>query len=251
MKKAFSLVELSIVLVILGLLTGGILTGQSLIRAAELRKVTSQVDQMSTSAYTFRDKYFALPGDMRNATAFWGEMGDAAAGACPATAGTGTETCNGDGDGLLSTHADANERFTYWQHLANAEMMGGSFTGVQSSGGGSDGTIGVNIPAASISNAGFMITHQSAAAASIFTTGPAHTIILGADIATAQNGSVLTAEDAWNIDTKLDDGRPSFGRVRGFNNTTRGCSTTDDADTAEYALATSDIVCPLVFLPGF
>ena len=52
MRSAFSLVELSIVLVILGLLTGGILTGQSLIRAAELRSVTSQMQQYRVAVYT-------------------------------------------------------------------------------------------------------------------------------------------------------------------------------------------------------
>lgn len=71
MKNAFSLVELSIVLVILGLLTGGILAGQNLIRAAELRSVTTQLQQYQTALQTFRNKYFALPGDMTKATDFW------------------------------------------------------------------------------------------------------------------------------------------------------------------------------------
>ena len=48
MKQGFSLVELSIVLVILGLLTGGILAGQNLIRAAELRAVTTQINNFSS-----------------------------------------------------------------------------------------------------------------------------------------------------------------------------------------------------------
>ena len=71
-RSAFSLVELSIVLVILGLLTGGILSGQSLIRAAELRSVTTEYSRYTAATYSFRDKYFALPGDMSNAESFWG-----------------------------------------------------------------------------------------------------------------------------------------------------------------------------------
>ena len=70
--QGFSLVELSIVLVILGLLTGGILAGQNLIRASELRSVSTQINQLNTAFMTFRDTYFALPGDMRNAQDFWG-----------------------------------------------------------------------------------------------------------------------------------------------------------------------------------
>ena len=68
--SAFSLVELSIVLVILGLLVGGVLSGQSLIRAAELRSVTTEYSRYTTAISSFRDKYFALPGDMSNATSF-------------------------------------------------------------------------------------------------------------------------------------------------------------------------------------
>lgn len=69
--RGFSLVELSIVLVILGLLTGGILAGQSLIRASELRSVSTELQRYSSAIYSFRDQYMALPGDMLNATSFW------------------------------------------------------------------------------------------------------------------------------------------------------------------------------------
>src|SRR6478736_3210874 len=74
MRKGFSLVELSIVLVILGLLTGGILAGQSLIRAAELRAVGTEYGRYATATQTFRDKYLALPGDFKDATRFWNRL---------------------------------------------------------------------------------------------------------------------------------------------------------------------------------
>jgi len=67
-RSAFTLVELSIVLVILGLLVGGTLTGQSLIHAAELRSVVKDYEKYKTAMHVFEDKYFALPGDMTNAT---------------------------------------------------------------------------------------------------------------------------------------------------------------------------------------
>ncbi len=130
-EQAFSLVELSIVLVILGLLTGGILAGQSLIRAAELRAVTTEYQRNLTAIQTFRDKYFAIPGDMRNAQSFWGS-----AASCPGTASTtaatGVPTCNGDGNGQvgLNPTATSNEKFRFWQHLANAGLIEGSFNGV-------------------------------------------------------------------------------------------------------------------------
>lgn len=95
--RGFSLVELSIVLVILGLLVGGVLAGQSLIKAASARKTLAWNTGMQTNFNTFRDKYFALPGDMTNATDFWGRS--TAAGVCTGQPGTpsATGTCNGDG----------------------------------------------------------------------------------------------------------------------------------------------------------
>lgn len=102
MDRGFSLVELSIVLVILGLLTGGILAGQSLIRAAELRSVITTTDRYQAAVYSFRDKYFALPGDMRNATSFWGDQATGPSACADAGITDGTPgTCNGNGDGLI------------------------------------------------------------------------------------------------------------------------------------------------------
>ena len=125
--RGFSLVELSIVLVILGLLTGGILAGQNMIRAAELRSVITEFQTYQTSQRTFQGKYLALPGDMTNATDFWGSAGGAGfiGDGCEAASGTGTQTCNGNGNGAINTPASASEygeRFTYWQHLANAGL---------------------------------------------------------------------------------------------------------------------------------
>src|ERR1700691_433072 len=63
-QSGFTLIELSIVLVIIGLIVGGVLVGQDLIRAAEVRAQISQIEKYNTAVNTFRDKYNALPGDL-------------------------------------------------------------------------------------------------------------------------------------------------------------------------------------------
>src|SRR5688572_21710023 len=70
--RGFTLIELSIVLVIIGLLVGGVLVGRDLIKAAEIQKVISQAEQYKTVFYTFKNKYNCIPGDCRNATTFFG-----------------------------------------------------------------------------------------------------------------------------------------------------------------------------------
>ena len=87
MKKTsgFTLVELSIVLVILGLLVGGVLAGQSLIHAAELRAISTELTNYKTAIGAFRDKYLAIPGDMNNAVKFWGAQAGSTADGTDAT----------------------------------------------------------------------------------------------------------------------------------------------------------------------
>ena len=64
-NKGFTLIELSIVLVIIGLIVGGVLVGQDLIKAAEIRATVSQVEGYNSAVNTFRLKYNGLPGDRR------------------------------------------------------------------------------------------------------------------------------------------------------------------------------------------
>lgn len=267
--RGFSLVELSIVLVILGLLTGGILAGQNLIRAAEIRSVTSEYQRYQTAANTFRDKYFATPGDMRNATDFWGSANTAGTnGECansPVNAGTGTQTCDGDGDGTINgagTNTASGERFRFWQHLANAGLIEGSYTGIQGSAGINHHEVGVNVPRSRISNAGFSVLSYSNANCGSITgstflfPGPyCNVFVFGLEINGFESvGEALAPEEAWNIDTKVDDGRPAFGRVTtraagtgagAFPNCTTGDPT--QGATAEYQLTFSGLACGLHF----
>ena len=63
-QAGFTLIELSIVLVIIGLIVGGVLTGQDLIRAAEIRATIGQYEKYNTAVNTFRTKYNGIPGDL-------------------------------------------------------------------------------------------------------------------------------------------------------------------------------------------
>lgn len=255
MKKGFSLVELSIVLVILGLLTGGILSGQSLIRAAELRSVAADIQRYQAATYTFRDKYQAFPGDMRNATRFWGDNNAA----CPdAAIANGTPgTCNGNGDGMLAAGATGSavtsENAQYWNQLALAGLIEGTYTGITGSNGSWDADIGINCPRARISNAGFSVYWWTSV------TDPAHTttyvgsygnmLAFGAETTIVTENPAIKPEEAWNIDTKIDDGRPAYGKVvqrKPSSGITPNCVTSNTASAAEYNLTNTTNACALL-----
>src|SRR3954471_15989161 len=69
-QVGFTLIELSIVLVIIGLVVGGVLVGQDLIKAAQIRSAVSKIEKYNTAVHTFRTKYNALPGDIPNAASY-------------------------------------------------------------------------------------------------------------------------------------------------------------------------------------
>lgn len=252
--RAFSLVELSIVLVILGLLTGGILTGQSLIRAAELRSVVSDFQRYQSAIYSFRDKYMALPGDFRDAHLFWTSAGgDGRDLACfTAQNGNSTATCGGNGDGAVTNAGNVSsysERFSSWKHLANAGLVEGNYTGRAVTMGTYTPNMGSTNPPSRISNAFFDINRENYLAADINNFGlnelfNAINLFGPGEMA---GGAVLIPEEAWNIDMKLDDGMPAKGSVlstKQSSTTVPDCTTSDALDAA-YSVQLTDKRCIL------
>lgn len=248
--QGFTLVELSIVLVILGLLVGGVLTGQSLIRASELRAVTTEATGFTTAMGAFRDKYFALPGDMTNASSFWTGVG------------------NGDGNGAITNHGTAanNEISLFWIHLMQAGLVQGNFTNI----GGTTMTMVTNVPRSKIGAAWNIIglgavtpagapstTNVTAPATSTFYDGTyGNAFLIGTGTNALLPTGFLKSEEAWNIDTKIDDGKPATGTVKtlesqGNATAGSGCGNLATANTtlvaSLYDLAnTSTTACSLV-----
>lgn len=247
--QAFSLVELSIVLVILGLLIGGVLAGQSLIRAAELRSVSTDINKYMTAVNAFRDKYFAIPGDMQNATSIWGDQATGI-NACPDTAipNGSPGTCNGNGNGTLTT--DLTEDLRAFQHLAAAGLIEGNYTGLPSVPHTYHGQFaGENIPPLKLNGAALWFRYHP-------TQTQYGKIGNHMRLGTLRVGTgdyfdgVMRAEEAWNIDTKIDDGLASNGRFMAFASMTSNCVTghyTGAAGSSNYRLDTTVPDCGIIY----
>lgn len=268
-KSGFSLVELSIVLVILGLLVGGVLSGQSLIRAAELRAVSTEYARYTTAAQTFRDKYFSIPGDFRDATRFWQRMNGNADCVTNSSATTNSAgACDGNGDGNVlwdnsGGAAAVNEMHQFWRHLALAGLIEGTYSGTASGGTNSASVVpGTNSPRSKLSNAGWgtggggncgsnlCFYFATAGFASIY----GNYFVLGAKQAdNTPLVAVLKPEEAWNIDTKSDDGRPATGKImplwQGGISCTTSTSLTDTSGT--YNLSNSTNLCAMYFVQAY
>lgn len=189
-KKAFSLVELSIVIIILGLLVASVTVGKDLIKAAQIRGLISQIHGFDTQVNTFQLKYNALPGDIRNADK------------------RGLGSHNGDGNYALedSDGGDPDtltgELVYFWEHLDNAGFADGAYDGDET-----NGLIGETIPSA-----------KNTGGITVYSLNGVNYYHIGADDATGSPREsnfidTLVPEDAFSLDNKLDDGFPLKGKV--------------------------------------
>jgi prepilin-type N-terminal cleavage/methylation domain-containing protein len=245
--SGFTLVEISIALVIIGFIVGGILVGRDMIRQSQLRSVFSDVDKIRAAIRTFQTKYNCLPGDCANATDFF----------------SGTDNGNGNydidfgaGNGSGDNSPSANkEIFLVWQHLSLAGLMPGQYTGVHGPGSGYEAVIGVNVPASKYPNGGYTLMDANVAGGSIYRFARANygrVIEFGSYYpGNETQGFLLTGLEAFSIDQKLDDGLPGTGSVLTYpypnflGNT--NCVTTGDPSTSVYNTTANVLACPLQF----
>lgn len=183
MKKTqgFTLVEIAIVLVIIGLLLGGILKGQEMITQAKIKNVMADFSGISAAYHGYQDRYRAIPGDDPQAATRW------TGAAVSATAG---EPGNGRIQGGWSSQTAGDESRLWWDHLRRSGFVAG--TGSQQPYNAVTGLIGVQ-------------TGDTAGGA-----------IFGGFSGLIVCSGNLPDKIAIAVDSQMDDGQPETGTVRGL-----------------------------------
>ena len=243
-------------LVIIGLIIGGVLAGQTLIRSAELQAIVNERANLDAGIQTFRTRYKALPGDMKNATQVWGAA-DPDPAVCVTVNSGDDRTCNGNGNGRIydadrGPPIEGYEIPRAFQQLGNAGLIHGSFTGVVGPDGPMDMVLGENIPQSKVAEAGWFTIYVGTlpvqpGAFYMFPGNFGQLFVFGAMVAVpewggshAPYGPIIPVEDVRHLDQKMDDGMPGLGMLRssapyaGGTSLDNDCSTTNDPQTSEY-----------------
>ncbi len=247
-KSGFSLIELSIVLIIIGLLIAGITGGASLIKSSELRTIMSEARAYAVSVNAFYTQFNAYPGDY-------------------GTSVGGVSTALGDADGTIEYYSSAtpsggtkSEGAAAWIHLRYSGIIDNlpasiSLIDVSSAAPtfGSSSTSGANAPISKVKSAGWHFDYRTITEGSVNAAANQNVLVYtGTGVITTSasasntlvNGSNLIAgaligSDALSIDAKLDDGYANSGKIRGVGVNSNGSSCYSASTSANVTYTTT------------
>ena len=260
-RGGFTLIELSIVLVTIGLIIGGVLVGRDLIQTSRYRATVKEIEQFNSAVNAFKLKYNCLPGDFANAT----ELGFVYSSLCgPGSNGTAP---NGNGDGIIDLDANAwiSENCYFFDLLSQAGLIASNPPPMPI-----DVYVNGNYPTLNgwwINYAPGLVMYQYDSNGLTDALSPYfYSIMQGyyGDWARA-----MQPAPAFYIDTKLDDGLPLSGQVRAFDsniypygwylsgsvatgNPANGPVCLDNTQTpVQYSITSSAFLCGLAIKANF
>lgn len=226
-SAGFSLIELSITLVVIGLIIAAIASGAHLMQAAQINKIISELSGYKQAVESFQLKYNNLPGDQPDATNFW------------------LDVENGNGDEHIS---GLTERLQAWAHLAKSHMISGNFTGIAET--PSVFKEEVNVPSSTVKGAYYILGYDE-----VYGKIANNIQLVTTEGNNAPEGGAISASDARIIDKKLDSSAdPANGNLfvlrSSINKSSNNSCVTGDytsTNTASFITDDKTTSCRLLF----
>jgi prepilin-type N-terminal cleavage/methylation domain-containing protein len=232
-KSAFSLIELSIVLIIIGLLIAGVTGGASLIKSSQLRSVMGEARGYAVAVNAFYSQFNGLPGDFNTSVGTSG-CGNNSSSIDYFSAAAGTATCAGAGN----ITAESANAWVQLRTIGAVDSISLSAPAAATTNPIFGSTSTATAPASKIQSAGWVFDYRTFTEGAVNTAANQNVVILTSSItgtATTSNTAILGTNistgalpgtDALSIDSKIDDGFANSGKVRGINpGSSTGCYT--------------------------
>ena len=220
-QSGFTLIEIAIVLVIIGLLLGGVLKGQELINSAKVKNLATDFRNIPVYIYGYQDKFKALPGDDASVVAHVG-------GTLATTPGT---VGNGLIEGSWNSYTNTDESYLFWQHVRLAGLASGP-TVIPAAPALGDGYRPVNAVGGEI---GIQSGTTVAANVPIFADAAKTLPIRGTYIICSPN---ILGKFAKQLDIQLDDGNTAGGSMMAISGTALGTVATPTTSIDDAAIYT-------------
>ncbi len=251
-QKGFTLVEMAIVLVIIGLIIGGILKGQEIVANGRVKAQVAQIDAIKAALQTFVDKYGYYPGDDPLTAS---QLGIASSFAGNGDGIVSTSAGSPDADNATLTPGANNEPNLVWYELEQANLL----AGVQ------------QLPASAAASSSSTFNLEGKIAGSFLTFADfSYSVTTGSSTTTTSNKAVrisglanpssptaiMREQDASQIDLKYDDGLPTSGQIvsASYSTATNCCGSASctSSSTTTYGLtagaSTSGNYCALLWV---
>ncbi len=229
-QRGFSLLELGIVIVVIGLIAGGVLIGQGMIRSAEVQSILSDFSKYQAATARFQSQFASIPGDMPDATSHW------------------ADAANGNGNGFVDQPVfigpGITEPHQFWLHLSRAGEIDISMSGSRGLGTAKTQS-GVNAPGSKITSSAWMPGYDASATFGGILPAVASSNYFSFTADSSSGGvAILTPAEALQIDTKVDNGLPAEGDVVTL-------PVADCIDANGYRAFDENRLCGLVFLNAY
>ncbi|MDA0781580.1 MAG: prepilin-type N-terminal cleavage/methylation domain-containing protein [Rickettsiales bacterium] len=243
-QKGFSLVELSVVVAIIGVIVAAVIGVKQIYDSAKIRRISTEITSYVSSINTFKQEYGYWPGDLPQAVAFW-----------TATPKSGVNITNGNGDNVITLDVWQNNEDLYsWAHLSGSELIPErTYSGLVSDAGVTHYNAGVNIPISVafknmvFSFFSFIVTEDNYIYKEI---GGVKLRVSGLDNVGRpwNNANSLAAKQVQAIDVKIDDGKADSGNLITHTDVGGSCTTAPyNAPAASYNLSSTAKDCIMEF----
>ena len=222
-SRGFSLMELSIVLIILGLLVVTITGSTTVINNAKLNRLISETESFKKHLGVFIAQFDSYPGDFKEAYNFFG----VAAGCNNSNVNVDNDGCNGNGNNIIDWE---KESYRVHQHLYLANIIPDFYDGVTDL-------------ATSIFNENLYHPPYPCSTAGYSDMGiNCHQLGSKSDM----NGAGLTPRELRKIDIKIDDTIPTSGNVR-LKNIVDVVTSDSCGDATGYQISKTALGCNLLY----